>query len=42
MKGFDTFVEALSELDRRGLTSRARIAGSADRAYEDFHRKYWT
>jgi glycosyltransferase involved in cell wall biosynthesis len=39
MKGFDTFVEALSELDRRGIDFRARIAGSADRAYEDFHRK---
>lgn len=39
MKGFDTFVEALALLKKRGVAFKAKMAGSANKTYEDFHKK---
>lgn len=39
MKGFDTFVEALAVLKRRGVAFKAKMAGSVNKTYEAFHKK---
>lgn len=39
MKGFDTFVEALGILKKKGIKFRAKIAGAANKSYEGFYKK---